>query len=137
MSYEHNLLVNFLSKYSTDIQHSKISKSYYFYFKKLSIRYSDHKTEFLENNRIEIIRKSKQVLILLPDEIEYKTYNEKTGMYFIRRLILQDINTKEPELKPLKKKKIRQNENKEGEKIKDFLKTLKNYSIKDFKDFNE
>ena len=88
MSYESNLIVNYLSKNSFSTQISKSSKSIYFSFRGgINFRYSNHRTTSPRKDQIQVVRKSKGVLILLPGEKEYTWYTEKTGFYFLRRLV--------------------------------------------------
>ena len=95
MSYEKNKIKYFLERNSILKIESKSTSSVYYYFKYYSVRYSNHFTqEKLIPRQLQVIRKSKEVWILVPEEIEYKKYNEKTGFYFIRKFLRESKTPK-------------------------------------------
>ena len=135
MSYEHNLIVNYLSRNSFLTQSSKSSKSIYFSFKGITFRYSDHRTISPRRYQIQVIRKSKDVFILLPGEKKYTRYNERTGFYFLRRLVKESEKSTGKEYggkiaQKYRKQKLFQ---KEKRKFKKELNSLSGVSKKDLK----
>ena len=136
MSYECNLIVNYLSRNSYTIQPSKSSKSIYFYSHGITFRYSDHITISPKDNQIQVIRKAHKVLILIPGDKEYVRYNEKTGYYFLRRLV-KGINKSfnSPTSKSLKKYKKWKSLMRESREIKRYLNSLSGVSKDGFKNY--
>ena len=126
MSYEKNKIKYFLERNSISKIESKSTSSVYYYFKYYSVRYSNHFTqEKLIPRQLQVIRKSKEVWILVPEEIEYKKYNEKTGFYFIRKF-LRESKTPKKIYKETKYIKFMKHKHfyVEDRKIKSFLKSI-------------
>lgn len=126
MSYEKNKIKYFLERNSILKIESKSTSSVYYYFKYYSVRYSNHFTqEKLIPRQLQVIRKSKEVWILVPEEIEYKKYNEKTGFYFIRKF-LRESKTPKKIYKETKYIKFMKHKHFyiEDRKIKSFLKSI-------------
>ena len=134
MSYESNLVVNFLHKNSILTQFSKSSKSIYFYFREISFRYSNHITYSPKERQIQIIRKSKGVWILFPGDKEFTKYNEKTGYYFLRRFI-RDLGKTSGDNKNTIRYKKWKSWDKERRRVKKFLHGLSGMSKKDLKNY--
>lgn len=137
MSYENNRIKYYLDRNSLIQTYSKTTSSIYYYFRSFSVRYSDHITlSKLRTKQYQIIRTSKKVLIQKPEEDKYVNYNEKTGLYFLRKLVKEDIPRKD--FRDVKYIKFMKNKNRNKEKriIKKYLsdiigKDLKTLSIED------
>lgn len=127
MSYENNRIKYFLERNAIIKANSKSTPSVYYYFEYYSVRYSNHFTQDRPIPRqIQVIRKAKEVWILVPDEVDYRRFNEKTGFYFLRKYLKEPKHKKKifketRYIKFIKQKQLHT----EDRKIKSFLRDLK------------
>ena len=127
MSYENNRIKYFLERNAIIKTNSKSTPSVYYYFEYYSVRYSNHFTQDKPIPRqLQVIRKAKEVWILVPDEAEYKRFNEKTGFYFIRKYLKSEKHKKKLFKETRYIKFMRQKQlYTEDRKMKSFLRDLK------------
>lgn len=131
MSYERNKIKYFLERNSLIQIYSKTTSSVYYYFKYCSVRYSDHLTPSrIRTQQIQVIRTSRRVMILLPGETEYRRFNEKTGFYFLRKLLRSDTTRKGAGEKQYQKFMKYKNRCKEKRKIRKELSSMKGHNLK-------
>lgn len=127
MSYENNRIKYFLERNAIIKANSKSTPSVYYYFEYYSVRYSNHFTQDkLIPRQLQVIRKAKEVWILVPGEIDYRRFNEKTGFYFIRKYLKNEKHKKKAFNETRYTKFMRQKQlHTENRKIKSFLRNLK------------
>ena len=133
MSYENNKIKHFLNRNSLIQMPSKTTPSIYYYFKYSSVRYSNHFTsEKTLCGQIQVIRTSKRVFILIPEESEYRVLNEKTGFYFLRKLLKNNLGKKSRSSKEKHYQRFMKNKRRvsESKKINKYLKSLKGENFK-------
>lgn len=127
MSYENNRIKYFLERNAIIKANSKSTPSVYYYFEYYSVRYSNHFTQNKPIPRqLQVIRKAKEVWILVPGEVDYRRFNEKTGFYFLRKYLKGEKHKKKifKETRYIKFMKQKQLHT-EDKKMKSFLRDLK------------